>query len=188
MPVPLIIIAAVSVAGEVAATAEQKKATDSAANTAKQTAQYNANLDKSEANQLDIDAQANIQAMRRDAAGYMSRQASSYARAGVIANTGSALAVQATTAGRFAMQEQNSWLKAQAKEQGLASAGAAGIAEGAAQADQDHLEGIADVMNGASKVAGTIASAYAGGAFNFGGGTSMTSDVDSAGESDTGGR
>ena len=196
MPVVPVILVAVSVATEVAATAEQKKASDAAANTAKQTADYNNKLDLSEAAQTDIDARANIAAMRQDAAVYMSRQASSFARNGVIATTGSALAVQAATKGKFEMREQTVYNNAQAKEQMLASQGQAGIAVGAAQADQYHMEGVADVLSGASKVAGTLYSGYMGGAFgsagsststaldSMGGGTTTTSGAgpDSAGE------
>lgn len=164
MPVALIVVAAVSVAAEVAQTTEQKKASDAAANNAKTVAGYNAAVDQQESNQLDLDSQANIQAMRRDAASYMSRQQTAYAASGVMADSGSALAVRAATAGRFAMKEQQAWADANAKEQHLAAEGQAGVAEGDYQAQQDHMEGVADVMGGAAKVASEAGSAYSGGA------------------------
>lgn len=173
MPVALVVVAAVEVAATVASTVVQKRAADAAANTAKTVASYNAAVDQQEANQTDLDAQAKIQAMRRDAATYMSKQASAFAAGGVVATTGSALAVQATTAGRAAMQQQQVWADANAKEQSLAAAGQAGIAEGAAQADQDHMEGVADVMQGAGKVASEVGSAYSGGAFGGGANTKV---------------
>lgn len=173
MPVALGIGLAVQAGLTIASTIESKRAADSAANTATQTAAYNARLDKSEADQIDADAIANIQAMRRDAETYMSRQTSAYVANGVRADTGSPLAVKAVTAGRFAMREQQTYNDAQAREQRLASAGAAGIAEGAAKADQYHMEGVAAVMGGAAKVAGLAFSAYEGGVF----GGSGTNDL-----------
>jgi hypothetical protein len=104
MPVPLIVMAAVSVASTVASTIQQKKAADAAARTATQVADYNAKLDRSEAAQIDLDSLENVRALRRDAATYMSRQALAYVGSGVMANTGSPLAVRAATAGRFAQK------------------------------------------------------------------------------------
>jgi len=161
----------VSVGLSVASTIEQKKAANKAAGTATQVANYNASLDRSEAQQIDLDTQTNIDGLRRDASTYMSRQVSSYVGAGVMANTGSPLVVQAATAGRFAMREQQMWADSQAKEQRLESAAQAGIAEGAAQADQYHMQGTAAILSGASKVASQLYGGYQGGAFSSGGGT-----------------
>jgi hypothetical protein len=174
MPVALVVVAAVEIAATVAQTVMQKQAANAAARTATAVADYNNKVDLSQAAQIDFDAQANIAAMRRDAATYMSRQANAYAGNGIIANKGSALAVQAMTAGRFAMKEQQAWNDAQAKESYLASEGQAGIAEGQSQAEQDNLTGVADVMGGAGKVAGELGSAYAGGAFGKGGSNTST--------------
>ena len=168
MPV-VAVLAVVSIATTVASTIETKEADDAAANTAKTVAQYNANVDASEAKQIDYDSQAAIDQMRTNAATYMSRTASAYARNGIIANRGSPLAVQAMEAGRAAMKEQQTFADAGAKEQRLASEGQVGILEGNAQADQDHMEGVAAVMGGVGKVAGQIGSAYGAGAFGGGG-------------------
>jgi hypothetical protein len=48
----------------------------------------------------------------------------------------------------------------------LESKAQAGIYEGAAKADQYHKQGVAAVMSGAGKVAGTLAGAYSGGMFS----------------------
>lgn len=173
-------IAAAATATTAYATVESKKASDSAASTAVQVAQYNQKLDQAQSDQLDFDTQANIDSMRRDAATYMSRQASAYAGSGIVANSGSALAVQATTAGREAMREQQTWTDSQAKEQQLASAGQAGIAEGESQADADHYAGIAAVMNGAGKIAGQVGGDYQDGLFGSPGSNTNT-DVDPVG-------
>ena len=196
MPAIPIILTAVSVATTVAATVEQKRASDSAANNAKTVAGYNAAVDREEAAQIDLDTQANIVAMRKDAASYMSRQTSAFVAAGVRADTGSALAVRAATAGQLEMKVQQRWADSQAKEQHLEASAQAGIAEGDYQANQDHMEGVAAVMGGAAKVAGTLYGAYSGGVFgkpgsntstaldSMGGGVSTQSGVgvDSAGE------
>lgn len=174
MPVALVVIAAVSVAASAAMTVEQKKAADAAAGNAKTVAGYNAALDKEEANQIDLDTTANVAAMRKDAAAYMSRQTAAYVGAGVMADSGSALAVRAATAGKMEMREQQAWNDSQAKEQHLAAEGAVGVAEGDYQANQDHMEGVAAVMGGAAKVASKLGSAYAGGAFGSAGSSTST--------------
>jgi len=174
MPVALAVVAAVEIGTTVASTIAQKQATDAAANAATQTAAYNAKVDAADAAQIDSNTQANIAAMRRDASVYMSRQASAYARGGIVANTGSALATEAATAGRFAMKEQQTWNDANAREEGLASQAAAGVAEGTAQANEYHLEGISDIMSGASKVASQAYGAYEGGAFGSPGSSTST--------------
>jgi hypothetical protein len=170
MPVIPIAALAISVGATVASSGMAKKASDAAANTATQTAAYNAKVDAAQSDQIDKDTIVNIQNMRKDAATYVSRQAAAYAGAGIVANKGSALAVQAATIGKTEMRAQNMWAESQAKEENLASAAAAGVAEGAAQADQYHMEGIADVLNGASKVATEVGGAYNQGLFKGGGG------------------
>jgi hypothetical protein len=140
----------------VVSTEDAKKADSAAASTSTQIAQYNANVDAADSAQIDEDTQQNIDNMRSDAATYMSRQQTAFVSSGVVGNTGSALAVRAATAGQFAMKEQQAWQDSQAKEETLASEAQAGIAEGAAQADQYDLEGQAAVLSGASKVAGQL--------------------------------
>ena len=174
MPVALGVLAVVSIATTVASTIETKKADDAAANTAKTIGQYNADIDMEEAKQVDYDSTAAIDQMRANAATYMSRTASAYARNGIIANRGSPLAVQAMEAGRAAMKEQQTYSDAQAKEQYLASSAQAGVLEADSQADQDHMEGVAAVMGGVGKVAGQIGAAYGAGVFGSPGSSTST--------------
>lgn len=175
MPVAAVIV----VAGlEIAQTVQKKKAADAAATTATQVADYNNRLDQSQATQVDLDAQSNIDAMRKDASVYMSRQASAYAGAGIVANTGSALAVQAATAGKFALREQQTYSDAEAKEDYLYSEGQAGVAAGAAKADQYKMAGDAAVLQGASQVVGSVYGAYNQGAFSGTGSNDLSESLD----------
>src|SRR5690348_14433594 len=87
---------------------QQNKAAKQSAQLAKDTAGYNAKVDLADAKQIELDTTANVQAARRDAAVYSSRQQAAYAASGVY-NSGSALHVQAETAGRLeqrTLQEQ----------------------------------------------------------------------------------
>lgn len=154
---------------------QQRKAANAAAADATAVAEYNARLDRSEEQQVALDAQENIRSLRRDAATYMSRQASAYAANGVRIDTGSPLALRAVTAGRFEQRAQQMWQDTNAKQQRLESAAQVGVAEGAAQADQYHRQGVAAVINGASKVAGQLYGAYQSGVF-LGTGTNNLSE------------
>ena len=174
MPIALGVLAVVSIATTVASTIETKQADDAAANTAKTIGQYNADIDMEEAKQVDYDSTAAIDQMRTDAATYMSRTASAYARNGIIANRGSPLAVQSMEAGRAAMKEPQTYADAHAKEQFLTSSAQAGILEADSQADQDHMEGVAAVMGGVGKVAGQIGSSYGAGVFGSPGSSTST--------------
>ena len=170
MPIALAAVAVIEVAATVASAAEQKSAAGQAANVATQTAAYNAKVDQADAAQIDADTIQNIDNERQDAAVYMSKQASAYVASGIVANSGSALAVQVATAGKFAQREQQQYADAQAKEENLASQAQAGVAYGAAQADADHMEGLAAIIGGAGKVATEVGGAYSGGAFSAGSG------------------
>ena len=173
---PVVIGAALVVAAgaTVYSAVEQKKAADSAAATSTAVAGYNARLDRAESEQLDLDTQANIAAMRKDAATYMSRQTSAYAASGVMANTGSPLVARAATAGALELQMQQKWTDLNAHKEMLESKAQAGVAEGQAQADQYHMQGTAAVMNGAAKVASMAASAYGAGVFGSAGSNTST--------------
>lgn len=176
MPVPLI-LTAVSAVATVASTVMQARAAEQAAATEQATARYNQQIDESEANQIDLDTRVNIQAMRRDAAVYMSRQQSSFVRAGVNANTGSALAVRVATAGKSELEIQQRYSDALAKEDRLRSAGQAGIAVAAADASMYHERAVADVLGGAGKLAGSALTFYNQGGF-AGGGPNTSANLD----------
>lgn len=97
-------VATVATVGGVAAKGysmyQADKSAKSSAQLAKDTAGYNARVDLAEAKQIELDAEANTIAARRDAAVYTSRQKAAYASSGVL-HSGSALAVEAETAGRM---------------------------------------------------------------------------------------
>lgn len=144
----------------------QRKAANAQAATATAVADYNARVDLAQSEQTDLDARANIAAMRRDASVYMSRQTAAFAAAGVRADSGSPLAVRAATAGRLAMREQQAYTDSQAKQQRLAAAAKAGRAEGQAAADGYHMQATAAVLNGAGRVASQLGGAYQSGMFS----------------------
>lgn len=162
MPVAYAIVA---IGTAVYGAVETKRANDSAARTAASVADYNAKLDRADAEQIELDAKTNIASLRKDATTYMSRQTSAYAAAGIRTDTGSPLAVEAATAGKYELQAQRLWSDANAKAEHLESQAQAGLRQGEAQADQYHMQGVAAVLNGASKVSGQIYGAYRGGDF-----------------------
>ena len=168
MPAVPIIALAASAAATGYSVITAKKASDAAAANDQATAQYNAKVDQQQAQQLNVNTQTNIEGMRRDASVYMSRQAAAYAGAGIVANTGSALAVQVATAGKFAMREQQAWADSQAQEQLLAGGAAEGVREGDAAATAANSQGIAAMINGASKLSSTLYGGYQSGVFSFG--------------------
>jgi hypothetical protein len=149
---------------------EQHNAAENAASVDNATAAYNAKYDESLAAQLDGDTQANITTERQDDAVYMSREAASYASAGVLATTGSALHAQITNAGHFEKEIQQKWVNANQQEQSYASQARAGLAYGAAQADSDRMTGSIALVNGGAKIASQVGSDYESGVFSFGGG------------------
>lgn len=162
---------AVAAGATVYSTVQQKRAADAAARNSSAIGGYNAKVNQQESDQIDLNARENVRILRKDAATFMSRQASTYARAGVVANSGSALAVQVATAGRTAIQQQQLWTDAQARENRLASASIAGIYDAGAKADAYHSAGTAAVMGGAAKLATQIGGAAEAGYF---GGPSTT--------------
>lgn len=144
---------------------ESKNAADNAAQVDTATAAYNDKYDISLAQQLDEDTQANITTERQEDNVYLSRQAASYAGAGVLATTGSALDSQITNAGRFEQRIQQQWVNSQQKQESYYSQGAVGIAAGAAQAESDRMTGSIALINAGAKIASTVASDYEGGVF-----------------------
>lgn len=147
---------------------ESKKASDNAASVDNATANYNAKYDEAQAAQLDLDTQANIQDQRGDNEEYLSRQAASYASAGVLATTGSALDAQITDAGRFEQQIQQQWVNSNQKQQALYAQAKLGILAGQAQANADRMNGDIALINGGAKIAGEAFGAYNKGAFSSG--------------------
>lgn len=144
----------------------QYKASRSAAAVSEATAQYNANVDKVQAQQLDYNTLQNIRTQRQEGNVYLSKQAASYANAGVLSNSGSALHAQITTAGRLEQQAQQMYTSSQQKQQQLYSTAVVGIAEGEAQAQADRTAGNIALIDGGAKMASMLASDIQSGTFS----------------------
>jgi hypothetical protein len=147
---------------------KSSEAADNAAQVDTATAAYNAKYDDSMAAQLDEDTQANVDTERQDDAVYLSRQAVSYASAGVLATTGSALDAQITTAGRFEQKIQQQWVNSNQQQEMYQSQGAVGILAGQAQASSDRMSGSIAMINGGASIAGSLLKDEQSGVFNFG--------------------
>lgn len=168
------------------AASDAQNAANSAAATTQATADYNARVDRANEEQLSADSAANIDAMRRDAKVYLSRQTAAYAGAGVSVDSGSPLAVRVSTAGALALREAEAHRETNARLQGIESAAKAGVAEGKsaadairiqgqAQADAYHRAGSAALLNGASRMLSAGAGLYQAGAFGGAGGAGALS-------------
>lgn len=166
------LVAVTAVALEVTSAVAQKNAADKAASVTRSIAQWNADADASQARQVDINTTQNIDNERTENKAYLSKQRQAYAAAGV-QSSGSALDVQATTAGRLEQRVQQEYNNSLTKQENLYADAGIGKAEGNAQADAYTTEGDIDILNGAAAVAGTLSS-YAGAHM-------QTSSVDSPG-------
>jgi hypothetical protein len=156
---------------------QQKKAADTAASIDTSTAAYNAQYDEATAEQLDYDTQHNIQVERQNDQVYLSKEAVSYAAAGVLATSGSALDAQITNVGRMEQQIQQSWVNSQQQQQQIRSQAQKGILYGQDQAAADRMSGTLALVNGGAHLAGMAFNTYNSGTFDFGAGaTAPTSD------------
>lgn len=169
-----------------AAASDASNAANSAAATTQATADYNARVDRANEEQISADSAANIDAMRRDAKVYLSRQTAAYAGAGVSVDSGSPLAVRVSTAGALALREAEVHRETNARLQGIESAAKAGVAEGQSQADAIRIQGQAQsdayhragsaaLLNGASRMLSQGAGLYQAGAFSGAGGAGAPS-------------
>jgi hypothetical protein len=150
------IIEGIVVAASAAGTVEGVQASRRQAEAASQAADYNAKLDQSEAQQLSLNAQANIQRQRQQDATYQSDQRAALAASGVLSDEGSPMVLQATTAGRQEQDVQTYWTSVQEKESQLYSSAAEGEYEGQEEADIYHLQGAADIFSGIGSIAGSL--------------------------------
>jgi hypothetical protein len=178
------------------AASDAQSAANSAAATTQATADYNARVDRANEEQLAVDSAANIDAMRKDAKVYLSRQTAAFAGAGVSVDSGSPLAVRVSTAGQLALREAEAHRQANARIEGIESGARAGFAEaqsqadayrieGQAQADSYHRAASAALLSGASRMLSAGAGLYQAGAFSGGGGATLP--VPKATPSNTGG-
>lgn len=162
MPVALAIVAVASVASAAASVysgREQQIASNKQADAARQAADYNAKLDVANAQQLAMDSAANIQRQRSGNQAYLSKQLVAYAASGILSDTGSPLAVQATTAGRMEQDIQQYWTSVQQKESSLYASAQEGRYEGEETADIYHLQGTAALVSGIGRAVGTLGQA-----------------------------
>jgi len=169
MPAVPIIVLAASAAMTAASMAQQNKAAKAGQQLATDTANYNANIDITQAKQLDLDTTANIRAERAQDQVYLSRQKTAYAAAGVL-SSGSPLSVEATTAGRFEQARQQEYVNSQQKQQYLYGAAKEGIAVGQAQSKAIGIQNTANMLAGGAKLLSTFAGAYNAGMFSGAGG------------------
>jgi len=144
----------------------QYKASKNAAAVDMASAQYNANVDKAQAQQLDANTIQNLRMERAENDQYLSRQAATYANAGVLATSGSALDAQITNAGLLEHRIQQAYVDSQQKQQQYYAQAAIGLAEGKAQAEADLARGRMALIDGGAKIAGTLFAAGMGGAFS----------------------
>jgi len=162
MPAPLAVTALVATG---VSAYGQYKASRSAAAVDTATANYNANVDRAQAKQLDVNTLENIRSERLANEEYLSRQAASYANAGVLATSGSALHAQITNAGLLEQKIQQQYVDSQQRQQQLYAKAAIGQAEGAAQASSDRLAGTLALINGGAKMASMLAQDIQSGTF-----------------------
>lgn len=145
---------------------EAKQVSSRQAEAATNAADYNAAVDKANAQQLAFDAQANITKQRQDDQAYQSNQRAALASSGVLSGTGSPMALQATTAGRQEQNIQQYWTSTQEKENQLYGSADEGVYEGQEQSDIYHLQGTADLFHGVGGVTSAFGGAAKAGAFD----------------------
>lgn len=165
MPAVVPILAIASAGATVYSAVQQNKAAKQQAAVDTATADYNAKQDIAAAHQLDLDTLQNVRTARAEDAVYLSRQAASYASAGVLANTGSALHAQITNAGRMEQQIQQEYLNSQQKQQQYSASAAVGRLEGSARASADRTTGRLALLNGGTRLASQAFDAYDSGVF-----------------------
>ncbi len=175
MPAVIPIIMVASVALTAASMKKQNDAARASGQLATDTATYNANIDIAQAQQMDLDTNANIRTARAEDAVYVSRQKTAYAAAGVL-SSGSPLAVMATTVGRFEQRIQQSYVDSQQKQQRLYNEAKVGRLYGDAQASAIKTSNDAAMLRGGAQLLSTAYGAYNSGMFaSAGGGTGAVS-------------
>jgi hypothetical protein len=151
------VIEAIAVA---ASTTVSVEASNQQARAAAQAADYNSKIDQANAQQLAMNANANITKQRQDDATYQADQRAALAASGVLSGTGSPMELQATTAMRQEQDIQTYWTSVQEKESQLYSSAAEGVYEGQEEADIYHLQGATDIFNGIGSMTGDVGKAY----------------------------
>ncbi len=155
----------VAVAGTVYGAVEQNRSARGAAMVDRATGAWNARYDEALAAQLDLDTIQNVRTEREEQGVYLSRQQVSYAAAGVLSDSGSALMAQIQNVGRFEQQIQQKWVDAERQQQGLYAKAKAGILGAEGQAISDQAQGRIALVNGAASASGQLISAQRAGVF-----------------------
>ena len=139
---------------------EAKQVSSKQAEAVSQAANYNSKVDVANAQQLQLDADANIQKQRQDDSEYQSDQRAALAASGVLSGTGSPMELQATTAGRQEQDIQTYYTSVQEKESQLYGSAQEGVYEGEEESDIYHLQGAGDIFNGIGGVTKDLSSGY----------------------------
>lgn len=145
------------------------EAAKQSASLADSVARRNANTDLVAAKQSELDTAANILAARQEARVYTSRQNASYAASGVLSDSGSPLAVQAGTMGRFEQKIQQEKINANQRQLQLQDAAQTGILYGQAQAQGIKTANTAAMLRGGADMLMTAYGGYKSGMFSGGG-------------------
>jgi hypothetical protein len=166
----------------------QAASASKAATSAAQMGDYNAKVDIANALQTSETAAQNVRNQRIEDQSFLSGQRAQYAASGVLSGTGSAMQVQATTAGRMEQNIQQYWQDENAKINQYWASAQVGIYQGEEQASTDHLEGAADIFKGIGTAASILggpsglvnkpAGAPSGGGSGGGGGAYETGIAD----------
>jgi hypothetical protein len=119
-------------------------------------ADYNANVDIANAKQQAMNSVANIQSERLKGEAYQSSQRAAYAASGVLSDSGSAMAVQATTAARMEQGIQQYWNEAQQRESTQYAGAQMEVLKGKQQAQAYHMQAIGDYFKAAGDIANAI--------------------------------
>lgn len=121
-------------------------------------ADYNAKVDIANAQQQAMNAQANIQSERLKDQEYLSHQRAAYAASGVLSDTGTPMAVQATTAARLEHGIQQYWNQVQQKEAQEYTQAQLDVMRGKQQAQAYHMQAIGDYFQAAGNIANAVMS------------------------------
>ncbi len=158
-------LTAASVAAQGYGMYKTNQASKASAALAGQTADFNAKVDLSEAKQVELDADANVRAARKEGEIYTSRQKAAFAASGVL-NTGSPLDVEVTTAGQIEqriLQDRSNALRESSRRESSATVGRL---YGQEQQKAIRRQNSVDMLRGGVGILSTVASAYQGGTFS----------------------
>lgn len=144
---------------------QQAQASREAGKLALKVGAQNRAVDDAAAAQLETNTAANLRREKEENAAYISKQQTAYAASGVLANTGSPLDVEATTAGRLEQGIQQKWIDSQVQAGNIRRQGQYGQMYMQGQADSAALQANISTMKGGAQLASQAYGAYESGAF-----------------------